>query len=90
LAKQYELAYQILITFSSELEMSQKVLVDFCKLAGLLESPGFLRTLWGIFSIKAAIVGKKRSLLAGGTGSTINDTAAGKGVQYAERAVRSW
>jgi len=44
LAKQYELAYQILITFSSDLEMSQKVLVDFCKLAGLLESPGFLRT----------------------------------------------
>jgi vacuole morphology and inheritance protein 14 len=44
LAKQYQLAYRILVTFSSELEMSQRVLVDFCKLAGLLESPGFLRT----------------------------------------------
>ena len=45
LSKQYELAYRILISFSIQLEMSQKILVDFCKLAGLLESPGFLRNI---------------------------------------------
>lgn len=45
LSRQYKLAYRLLISFSDQLEISQKILVDFCKLASLLESPGFLHTL---------------------------------------------
>lgn len=44
LSKQYQLALQILLCFSNQLEITQRTLVDFCKLAGLLESPGFLRS----------------------------------------------
>lgn len=42
LSRQYRLAYQVLLTFASEFEITQKVMMGFCKLASLLESPGFL------------------------------------------------
>lgn len=36
LSKQYQLAYLLLTSFSTQLEISQKVLVDLCRLASLL------------------------------------------------------
>lgn len=46
LSRQYLLAYRVLLTFAHDCEINQKVMMGFCKLASLLESPGFL----GIFS----------------------------------------
>lgn len=42
LSRQYLLAYRILLTFAHECEITQKVMMGLCKLASLLESPGFL------------------------------------------------
>ncbi len=42
MSQEYELAYRILNTFGLEFEISQNVLLGFCKLASMIESPGFL------------------------------------------------
>lgn len=46
----------LLTTFSSELEISQKALVDFCKLASLLESPGFLRKNFSYLALRLELL----------------------------------
>ena len=48
LARQYRLAYEVILTFAHEFEINQKVMMGFCKLASLLEAPGFLGILFFI------------------------------------------
>lgn len=44
LAEEYEIAYHVLQTYSLEYEVGQAVLLEFCKLVNLLESPNFICT----------------------------------------------
>jgi vacuole morphology and inheritance protein 14 len=42
MSQEYELAYRILNSFGVEFEISHNILIGFCKLASMIESPGFL------------------------------------------------
>jgi vacuole morphology and inheritance protein 14 len=42
LAQEYELAYYIVTTLGNEVEINQAILLGFCKIAVMMESPTFL------------------------------------------------
>ena len=42
LAQEYKLAYEIILSLGREVEITQSILLEFCKLVSLIDSPGFL------------------------------------------------
>ena len=42
LSQEYELAYKIISSLGREVDIDQNILSGFCKLASLIECPGFL------------------------------------------------
>jgi hypothetical protein len=44
LSGQYGLAHRVVLTLGSEVDLNKEILTGFCKVASMLESPGFLCT----------------------------------------------